>query len=94
MNNKSQTEYLKETITLAKQIEPHLVRDNPRVGAILVNSLGEIVGKGCHEKWGEAHAEVNAINDAIQRGHNPDECTLYVSLDPVLMSVKHRPAHH
>ena len=82
MNNKSQTEYLKETITLAKQIEPHLVRDNPRVGAILVNSLGEIVGKGCHEKWGEAHAEVNAINDAIQRGHNPDECTLYVSLEP------------
>ena len=82
MNKTSQTAYLRETITLAKQIDPRLVRDNPRVGAILVNSLGEVVGKGRHEKWGEAHAEVNAINNAIQRGHNPSACTLYVSLEP------------
>jgi len=82
MNKSIQTEYLRETITLAKQIDPRLVRDNPRVGAILVNSLGEVVGKGRHEKWGEAHAEVNAINDAIQRGHHPCDCTLYVSLEP------------
>jgi len=82
MNKSIQTEYLRETITLAKQIDPRLVRDNPRVGAILINSLGEIVGKGCHEKWGGAHAEVNAINDAIQRGHHPCDCTLYVSLEP------------
>jgi diaminohydroxyphosphoribosylaminopyrimidine deaminase/5-amino-6-(5-phosphoribosylamino)uracil reductase len=66
MNKTTQTAYLRETITLAKQIDPRLVRDNPRVGAILVNSLGEVVGKGRHEKWGEAHAEVNAINNAIQ----------------------------
>ena len=82
MNYITQTEYLRETITLAKQVDPRLVRNNPRVGAILVNSLGEIVGKGCHERWGEAHAEVNAINNAIERGHNPSACTLYVSLEP------------
>jgi diaminohydroxyphosphoribosylaminopyrimidine deaminase/5-amino-6-(5-phosphoribosylamino)uracil reductase len=82
MNNTNQTGYLKQTITLAKQADPRLVRDNPRVGAILVNSRGEIVGKGYHEKWGEAHAEVNAINNAIDAGHNPSTCTLYVSLEP------------
>ena len=82
MNKSIQTEYLRETITLAKQIDPRLVRDNPRVGAILINSFGEVAGKGRHEKWGEAHAEVNAINNAIQRGHNPSDCTLYVSLEP------------
>lgn len=82
MNNSSQKTFLSETITLAKQVEPSLVRDNPRVGAILVNNLGEVVGKGRHEKWGEAHAEVNAINDAVQRGQDPGDCTLYVSLEP------------
>ena len=82
MNKSIQTEYLRETITLAKQIDPRLVRDNPRVGAILINSFGEVAGKGRHEKWGEAHAEVNAINNAIQRDHNPSDCTLYVSLEP------------
>ena len=34
---------------------------NPMVGCIIVLE-NKIIGKGYHEKFGEAHAEVNAIN--------------------------------
>lgn len=51
---------------------------NPMVGAIIVKN-GEIVGSGYHAKAGEAHAEVNAINDA---GSNASGADLYVTLEP------------
>lgn len=52
---------------------------NPLVGAVLVNSSGEIVGEGWHHKAGEAHAEVNALKMAgeLARG-----TTAYVTLEP------------
>ncbi len=51
---------------------------NPMVGAVVV--VGEmIVGKGYHEKVGEAHAEVNALRDAGDRAAGG---TLYVTLEP------------
>lgn len=55
---------------------------NPMVGAIMVND-GRIIGEGYHEKYGEAHAEVNcykSINKADREKIN--ESTLYVSLEP------------
>ena len=33
---------------------------NPLVGAVIVHQ-GKIIGEGYHRKYGEAHAEVNAI---------------------------------
>ncbi len=33
---------------------------NPLVGCVIVRD-GKIIGEGYHEKYGEAHAEVNAI---------------------------------
>ncbi len=55
---------------------------NPMVGAVLVYQ-DRIIGEGFHEKFGQAHAEVNCINsvkasekDLISRA------TLYVSLEP------------
>ena len=36
------------------------VSPNPMVGCVLVKD-GEIIGEGFHEKFGGAHAEVNAI---------------------------------
>ncbi len=63
------------------------VSPNPMVGAVIVDSCGEIVGCGYHERCGEAHAEVNAINDLITKC--PDsyseilrESTMYVTLEP------------
>lgn len=68
-----------ECIELAKQGEGK-VSPNPLVGAIVVDKNGQIKGKGFHEKYGEAHAEVNAIKVA-----GDDACnggTIYVSLEP------------
>ena len=40
---------------------------NPMVGAIIVRQ-GEIIGEGWHQRTGEPHAEINAINSARRRG--------------------------
>ena len=51
---------------------------NPRVGAVVV-SHGEIVGEGWHERPGEAHAEVMALQLA---GDKAKGAALYVTLEP------------
>src|SRR3954465_4460663 len=56
------------------------VAPNPMVGCVIVQNE-EIIGEGYHQKFGEAHAEVNAINSV----ENPEllkESTLYVNLEP------------
>lgn len=59
------------------------VAPNPLVGAVLVHE-GKIIGEGWHRKWGEAHAEVNCIHQAIENGYADAiaSSTLYVSLEP------------
>ena len=54
------------------------VNPNPLVGAVVVKD-GKIISKGYHEKYGEAHAEVNALNES---GENSKGATLYVTLEP------------
>src|SRR3989337_1484303 len=54
------------------------VAPNPMVGAVLVKN-GEIVGKGYHQVFGGAHAEVYAIHEG---GTNNRVATLYVSMEP------------
>lgn len=58
------------------------VAPNPMVGAVLVyNDL--IIGEGYHQKYGEAHAEVNCINSvAYQNTGLIEKSILYVSLEP------------
>lgn len=58
------------------------VAPNPMVGAVLVHN-DRIIGEGYHMKYGEAHAEVNCLNNvAEQNQHLIKESTLYVSLEP------------
>lgn len=52
------------------------------VGALIVNTAGEIIGEGFHRAYGEPHAEVNAVRDALSQGHTLQGTTLYVSLEP------------
>jgi len=52
---------------------------NPVVGACIVTDEGVVVGDGAHEKAGEAHAEINAIDEAGDRTRG---ATLYCTLEP------------
>lgn len=69
--------FMREALALAARARG-LVSPNPMVGAVVV-SKGKVVGRGFHEKYGEAHAEVNALREAgdLARG-----ATLYCSLEP------------
>jgi diaminohydroxyphosphoribosylaminopyrimidine deaminase/5-amino-6-(5-phosphoribosylamino)uracil reductase len=51
---------------------------NPMVGAVVVQN-GEIIGEGYHARYGEAHAEVNALDAARGRTRG---ATIYVTLEP------------
>ena len=51
---------------------------NPVVGAVIVKD-GEIVGEGYHQRAGNPHAEVHALNQAGEKARG---ATLYVTLEP------------
>ena len=52
---------------------------NPLVGAVVVSADGVVVGQGYHERAGDAHAEVRALDDAGPRARGG---TLYCTLEP------------
>lgn len=56
------------------------VSPNPMVGCVIVHE-GKIIGEGYHQKYGEAHAEVNAINAVLDKSLL-SESTVYVTLEP------------
>lgn len=56
------------------------VAPNPMVGCVIVHE-GKIIGEGYHKKFGEAHAEVNAIS-SLSDVSVLKESTVYVSLEP------------
>lgn len=58
------------------------VSPNPLVGAVIVSADANVIGEGFHERLGEAHAEVNALSDAAQRGADVSGATMYVTLEP------------
>ena len=53
---------------------------NPLVGSVVVYN-NKIIGEGCHAKYGESHAEVNAINSVEDKSLLKDS-VLYVNLEP------------
>ncbi|TXF91538.1 bifunctional diaminohydroxyphosphoribosylaminopyrimidine deaminase/5-amino-6-(5-phosphoribosylamino)uracil reductase RibD [Neolewinella aurantiaca] len=77
----SDSHYLKRCADLAK-LGDGRVKDNPRVGAVLVHE-GRIIGEGYHRMAGQAHAEVNCLASVAEedRALVPDS-TLYISLEP------------
>lgn len=56
------------------------VAPNPLVGSVVVHQ-GRIIGEGWHRRYGEAHAEVNALRQVSDESVLP-ESTVYVNLEP------------
>ena len=54
---------------------------NPRVGCVIVRG-GEVIGMGHTQPAGQAHAEIMAMRDAQERGHDVRGATAYVTLEP------------
>ncbi len=83
-------QYLQRCLELASQGET-LAFPNPIVGCVIVHH-DQIIGEGFHEYYGGAHAEVNAVTNAVEHHceERSDEAintlfkesTIYVSLEP------------
>jgi diaminohydroxyphosphoribosylaminopyrimidine deaminase/5-amino-6-(5-phosphoribosylamino)uracil reductase len=71
--------YMQRCLELAKMGQGN-TGANPMVGAVIVCN-GRIIGEGYHKKYGEWHAEANAIN-AVKEKYLLDKSTLYVNLEP------------
>lgn len=71
--------YMQRCIELAKN-GLGTTYPNPLVGSVIVYN-DEIIGEGWHQKAGEAHAEVNAIN-SVKDPTLLSKSTIYVSLEP------------
>ena len=70
-------ELIRKTFELARQGEGKTF-PNPMVGAVIVKD-GKIISTGYHHRHGEAHAELDAINNADQ---SLEGATIYVNLEP------------
>ena len=71
--------YIRRCIELARNGLGN-VQPNPMVGAVIVCD-GQIIGEGYHQRYGEPHAEVNAINSVTDK-ELLRKSTIYVSLEP------------
>ncbi|MEZ4874557.1 MAG: bifunctional diaminohydroxyphosphoribosylaminopyrimidine deaminase/5-amino-6-(5-phosphoribosylamino)uracil reductase RibD [Flavobacteriaceae bacterium] len=65
---------------------------NPLVGCVIVYK-DHIIGEGWHERAGQPHAEVNAINH-VKKSSLLKEATLYVNLEPCSHFGKTPPCSH
>lgn len=72
-----QQKYMEKCIELAKQAEG-LTSPNPLVGCVITDEFDNIIATGYHHKYGENHAE----RDALLKINKGDGDTLYVNLEP------------
>ncbi|MDJ0655305.1 MAG: bifunctional diaminohydroxyphosphoribosylaminopyrimidine deaminase/5-amino-6-(5-phosphoribosylamino)uracil reductase RibD [Xanthomonadales bacterium] len=70
-------QYMQRALQLARK-GLYTTHPNPRVGCVLVRG-GEVVSEGWHERAGESHAEVMAVDRA---GSGARGATAYVTLEP------------
>jgi diaminohydroxyphosphoribosylaminopyrimidine deaminase/5-amino-6-(5-phosphoribosylamino)uracil reductase len=59
----------------------NITAPNPRVGCVIVRD-GEVIGAGHTQPAGQAHAEIEALRDAQERGNDVRGATAYVTLEP------------
>jgi len=71
--------FIQRTFELAR-LGVGSVSPNPRVGCVIVKDE-EVIGEGWHKRYGEAHAEVNAVNSVMDKNQLKGS-TVYVNLEP------------
>jgi len=76
----AELEAMTRAVALARRGPVH--GPNPRVGCVLVDADGGVVGEGWHRGAGTPHAEVAALADAAGRGTDPRGLTAVVTLEP------------
>lgn len=69
--------YMRRAIELAKG-GIGFVNPNPLVGAVIVKN-GKIIGEGFHERYGQLHAERNALKNCTESCEGSD---MFVTLEP------------
>lgn len=70
-------DYMRRALELAKRGEGY-TSPNPMVGCVVVKD-GRIISEGWHERYGEYHAERNAL---LRCKEDPTGADLYVTLEP------------
>ncbi|HET6527180.1 MAG TPA: bifunctional diaminohydroxyphosphoribosylaminopyrimidine deaminase/5-amino-6-(5-phosphoribosylamino)uracil reductase RibD [Balneolaceae bacterium] len=78
--NKADKKWMRLALEIAERGAGY-VSPNPLVGCVIVSADGKKIGQGFHERYGQAHAEQNAV-DSVS---NPDllqDATVYVTLEP------------
>ena len=90
-NTNDHITYMKRALELAEKGLGH-VAPNPMVGCVIVHK-GLIIGQGYHRRYGEAHAEVNAIHSVLDPSLL-SESTVYVTLEPCAHFGKTPPCAH
>jgi len=72
--------WMQRALSLAKKGRGY-VSPNPMVGCVIVSNEGDLIGEGYHERFGYAHAEVNAVN-SVEDEASLKRSTVYVTLEP------------
>lgn len=82
LTSDKQSMYMLRAVEIAERAEWNSVKDNPKVGAVLVHD-DTIIGEGYHQYSGEAHAEVICLRSVSEKNRALiPESTLYVTLEP------------
>ena len=90
--NPKKSKFMELAISLAKKGMGYTA-PNPCVGAVITKG-NTILGQGYHKRYGEDHAEVAAIKDALSKGYDIKDSTLWVTLEPCNHYGKTPPCTH
>lgn len=80
MTAKSDKIWMQRALSLAEKGRGY-VSPNPMVGCVIVSEEGDVIGEGYHERFGQAHAEVNAVK-SVGDSSRLKNATVYVTLEP------------
>ncbi len=72
---------MQRALALAAQAM-YLTSPNPRVGCVITDAQGQVLGEGHTQAAGQAHAEIMALRDAHSLGRSVRGATVYVTLEP------------